>query len=107
MLMPAGSKVTRGSAGMLVVLADDRRDLAAFEAGAHDLVAADILDLADRDRHAFGAKPHIFGPDAELDGARLSALGAPGRSMICAAEPRLRCPRSPTGMTFMPGEPMK
>ena len=42
-------------------------DLAALEAGAHDLVAADILDLADRHRHARRAEPDIFRPDAELD----------------------------------------
>ena len=44
--MPAGSKRDLRVGRDLLVLADDRRDLAALEAGAHDLVAADVLDLA-------------------------------------------------------------
>ena len=88
--MPAGSKRTCGSAGMSCVLADDRRDLAALEAGAHDLVAADILDLAHRDRHALAAEPDEFRPDAELGRAPALAAGVPGSAIVCA--PSLRRP---------------
>ena len=47
----------------------------AVELGAHDLVAADILDPADGDRHALaGGQPDEFRADAE---SRSWPAGAP------------------------------
>ncbi len=71
-----------------------------------DLVAADILDLADLNGHAVAAKPDIFGTDAELDRAAGGLRQRPAASMRCEPS-RAVLPSIATGMTFMPGEPMK
>ena len=99
--------MTFGSAGTSLVLAHDDRDVATVDLGADDLVAADVLDLGDRDAACLLAPRRTYSGRMPSSVLPPTALGAPGSSIVCVAQPAPCVPSMLTGSTFMPGEPMK
>ena len=95
MLMPAGSKPHASDRPAIVSSSPMTAAMSlAFELGAHDLVAADILDLADRTR-ACRSRPSrtIFRTDAELDRVRRRvAVGCARQCDPLRAERAPSCP---------------